>query len=101
MKQYGLIYYFEGFGLANLLDVFIMKQRALDADDQNTKTVFWIMFEKASIILCLVIVLSICLALNLNLVTTGIIVGLSLGPIVYAHYYFIYIRPVIREKIDE
>ena len=87
--------------MANLLDVFLMKQRALDADDQNTKTVFWIMFEKASIILCLVIILSICLALNLNWVTTGIIVGLSLGPIVYTHYYLIYIRPLIKGKIDE
>lgn len=87
--------------MANLLDVFLMKQRALDADDQNVRTVFWIMFEKASVILCLVIVLSICLALNLNWITTGIIVGLSLGPIVYAHYYFIYIRPLIKGKIDE
>ena len=87
--------------MANLLDVFLMKQRALDADDQNVRTVFWIMFEKASVILCLVIVLSICLALNLNWVTTGIIVGLYLGPIVYAHYYFIYIRPLNKGKIDE
>ena len=48
--------------MVNLLDVFLMKQRALDANDQNVRTVFWIMFEKASIILCLVIVLSISLA---------------------------------------
>jgi len=87
--------------LVNLLDVFLMKQRALDANDQNVRTVFWIMFEKASIILCLVIVLSISLALKLSWIITGIIVGLSLGPIVYAHYYFIYIRPVIKGKIDE
>ena len=40
-----------------------MKQRALEVDDQNSKTVFWIMFEKLSIILTLVIIFSITLAL--------------------------------------
>jgi len=84
--------------LSNLLDIFIMKQRALDVDDQNAKTVFWVMFEKLSIILSLVIIFAVTLALNLPWWAIGAILGLSLGPVVYGHYYFIYIRPVMKQR---
>lgn len=84
--------------MSNLLDIFIMKQRALDVDDQNAKTVFWVMFEKLSIILSLVIIFAVTLALNLPWWAIGAILGLSLGPVVYGHYYFIYIRPVMKQR---
>ncbi|HII45316.1 MAG TPA: hypothetical protein HA327_04680 [Candidatus Poseidoniaceae archaeon] len=84
--------------MSNLLDIFIMKQRALDVDDQNAKTVFWVMFEKLSIILSLVIIFAITLALNLPWWAIGAILGFSLGPVVYGHYYFIYIRPVMKRR---
>ena len=75
-----------------------MKQRALDVDDQNARTVFWVMFEKLSIILSLVIIFAITLALDLAWWAIGAILGFSLGPIVYGHYYFIYIRPVMKRR---
>ena len=75
-----------------------MKQRALEVDDQNSKTVFWIMFEKLSIILTLVIIFSITLALDLPWWAVGATLGFSLGPVVYGHYYFIYIRPVLKRR---
>ena len=75
-----------------------MKQRALDVDDQNARTVFWVMFEKLSIILSLVIIFAITLALDLPWGAIGAILGFSLGPIVYGHYYFIYIRPVMKRR---
>ena len=84
--------------MSNLLDIFIMKQRALDVDDQNAKTVFWVMFEKLSIILSLVIIFAVTLALNLPWWAIGAILGFSLGPVVYGHYYFIYIRPVMKQR---
>ena len=84
--------------MSNLLDIFIMKQRALDGDDQNARTVFWVMFEKLSIILSLVIIFAITLALDLPWWAIGAILGFSLGPIVYGHYYFIYIRPVMKRR---
>ena len=84
--------------MSNLLDIFVMKQRALDVDDQNARTVFWVMFEKLSIILSLVIIFAITLALDLPWLAIGAILGFSLGPIVYGHYYFIYIRPVMKRR---
>ena len=84
--------------MSYLLDIFILKQRALDVDDQNARTVFWVMFEKLSIILSLVIIFAITLALDLPWWAIGAILGFSLGPIVYGHYYFIYIRPVMKRR---
>ena len=53
------------------------------------------MFEKVSgYPFALVIVLAVGLALSLPWWAIGALVGLSIGPIVYAHLYFIYVRPV-------
>jgi hypothetical protein len=41
------------------------------------------------------------MALNLPDWGIGVLVGLSLGPIVYGHYYFIYIRPLKAKKTGE
>ena len=84
--------------MSSLLDIFMMKQRALDVDDQNARTVFWVMFEKLSIVLSLVLIFAVTLALDLPWWAIGAVLGLSLGPIVYGHYYFIYIRPVLKRR---
>jgi len=84
--------------LSSLLDIFMMKQRALDVDDQNARTVFWVMFEKLSIVLSLVLIFAVTLALDLPWWAIGAVLGFSLGPIVYGHYYFIYIRPVLKRR---
>tara|TARA_B110000444_G_C18851790_1_gene606349 strand:- start:5367 stop:5585 length:219 start_codon:yes stop_codon:yes gene_type:complete len=64
----------------------------------NSTNVFFIIFEKASILISLLIIMSIGLALNLPMWGIAILVGLSLGPIVYGHYYLIYIRPILKER---
>ncbi len=84
--------------MSSLFDIFMMKQRALDIDDQNARTVFWVMFEKLSIVLSLVLVFAVTLALDLPWWAIGAVLGFSLGPIVYGHYYFIYIRPVLKRR---
>lgn len=84
--------------MSSLLDIFMMKQRALDVDDQNARTVFWVMFEKLSIVLSLVLIFAVTLALDLPWWAIGAVLGFSLGPIVYGHYYFIYIRPVLKRR---
>ena len=68
--------------------------------DQDAKTVYWIILEKLSIVLCLIIVFAGALALSLPWWAVGAILGFSLGPIVYGHYYFIYIRPMIKRRED-
>ena len=68
--------------------------------DQDAKTVYWIILEKLSIVLCLIIVFAGALALSLPWWAVGAILGFSLGPIVYVHYYFIYIRPMIKRRED-
>ena len=68
--------------------------------DQDAKTVYWIILEKLSIVLWLIIVFAGALALSLPWWAVGAILGFSLGPIVYGHYYFIYIRPMIKRRED-
>jgi hypothetical protein len=52
-------------------------------------------------LIALLIVFAIGLALNLPEWGVGTLVGLSLGPIVYGHYYFLYIRPLMAKKSGE
>ena len=72
----------------------------LNKIDQDARTVYWIILEKLSIVLCLVIVFAGALALGLPWWAVGAILGFSLGPIVYGHYYFIYIRPLLNRRED-
>ena len=83
--------------MATLLDIFLMKDN-INKVDQDAKTVYWIILEKLSIVLCLVIVFAGALALDLPWWAVGALIGFSLGPIVYGHYYFIYIRPVLKRR---
>jgi hypothetical protein len=44
------------------------------------------------------------LALHLPSWGIGLMFGLSLGPVVFGHYYFIYIRPILKQqkaKVEE
>jgi len=79
--------------VVGLFDLFTMRDRV-----NNSSNVFFIIFEKASILISLLIIMSIGLALNLPMWGIAILVGLSLGPIVYGHYYLIYIRPILKER---
>ena len=72
----------------------------LNKIDQDARTVYWIILEKLSIVLCLIIVFAGALALGLPGWAVGAILGFSLGPIVYGHYYFIYIRPLLKRRED-
>ena len=72
----------------------------LNKIDQDARTVYWIILEKLSIVLCLIIVFAGALALGLPWWAVGAVLGFSLGPVVYGHYYFIYIRPLIKRRED-
>lgn len=85
--------------MSNLRDIFAMKDRV-----NQGSTPILIILEKASMLVCLLIVVAIGLALNLPSWGVGLMFGLSLGPIVFGHYYFIYIRPIQRQqqaKVEE
>ena len=85
--------------MSNLRDILAMKDRV-----NQGSTPILIILEKASMLVCLLIVVAIGLALNLPSWGVGLMFGLSLGPIVFGHYYFIYIRPIQRQqqaKVEE
>ena len=54
--------------------------------------------SKPGRLLIALIVLLIGVSLNLPGWGVGALVGASLGPIVYGHYYVIYIRPVKKKQ---
>ena len=85
--------------MGGLLDSFVMKERM----NSGASTVM-IILEKASILFTLLIIVAIGLALDLPSWGVGLMFGLSLGPVVFGHYYFIYIRPILIEqkaKVEE
>ena len=82
--------------MTGLMDVFLMKERV----NEGTNPIF-IILEKASILIALLIVIALAIALSLPDWGVGLVVGTSLGPIVYGHYYFIYIRPLRRQNLGE
>jgi|TARA_Y100000991_G_C21846618_1_gene294744 hypothetical protein len=82
--------------MSGLMDVFMMKERV----NEGTNPIF-IILEKASILIALLIVFAIGVAMNLPDWAIGTLVGFSLGPIVYGHYYFLYIRPLMAKKTGE
>ncbi|MGY8727892.1 MAG: hypothetical protein ACKVKS_01545 [Candidatus Poseidoniales archaeon] len=85
--------------MAGLRDVFIMKERM-----NNGASSIMIILEKASILITLLIILAIGIALDLPSWGVGLLFGLSVGPVVFGHYYFIYIRPILKQqkaKVEE
>jgi hypothetical protein len=84
--------------MADLLNILLLKDR-VNGDRDN---IFLILFEKAFILIALLVVLLTGIALELPPWAVGVLVGGSLGPIVYGHYYVIYIRPLKKEQnLDE
>ena len=79
--------------MAGLRDVFVMKDRM-----NNGASSVMIIFEKASILITLLIILGIGLALELPPWGVGLMFGLSIGPVVFGHYYIIYIRPLLKQQ---
>ncbi|MBT4070388.1 MAG: hypothetical protein HOE79_04035 [Euryarchaeota archaeon] len=75
--------------MSGLLDVFMMKERVNDGSNP-----ILIVLEKASMLLTLFIIGTIGYGLNLPEWGIGLLVGASLGPVVYIHYYVLYIRPL-------
>ncbi|MCS5532800.1 MAG: hypothetical protein NZ736_00910 [Candidatus Poseidoniaceae archaeon] len=75
--------------MSGLLDVFMMKERVNDGSNP-----ILIVLEKASMMLTLFIIGTIGYGLNLPGWGIGLLVGASLGPVVYIHYYILYIRPL-------
>jgi hypothetical protein len=80
--------------MADLLNILLLKDR-VNGDRDN---IFLILFEKAFILIALLVVLLIGVALQWPPWGVGMLVGGSLGPIVYGHYYVIYIRPLKKEQ---
>ena len=59
------------------------------------------MLEKASMLIVLFFILMFVVALDVPGWLGGLIVGGSIGPVVYGHYYINYIRrPKKRQNID-
>ena len=80
--------------MAGLMEVFLLKDRV----SRDRDNIFLILFENAFILISLLIVLLSGVSLNLPGWGVGVLVGASLGPIVYGHYYVIYIRPVKKKQ---
>lgn len=80
--------------MADLLNILLLKDR-VNGDRDN---IFLILFEKAFILIALLVVLLIGVALEWPPWGVGMLVGGSLGPIVYGHYYVIYIRPLKKQQ---
>ena len=80
--------------MPGLMEVFILKDRVNGQRDN----IFMMLFEKAFILIALLVVLLVGVALDLPAWGVGAPVGAALGPIVYGHFYFIYIRPVKKQQ---
>ena len=80
--------------MAGLMEVFLLKDRV----SRDRDNIFLILFEKAFILISLLVGLLIGGSLDLPAWGGGALGGASLGPIVYGHYYVIYIRPVKKKQ---
>ena len=80
--------------MPGLLDLILIKDK-VNGDRDN---IFMMLFEKAFILISLLVVLLIGVAIGLPAWGVGALVGGALGPIVYGHYYFIYIRPLKKQQ---
>ena len=69
--------------MPGLLDLILIKDK-VNGDRVN---IFMMLFEKAFILIALLVVFLIAVALGLPDWGVALVVGASLGPIVYGHYY--------------
>ena len=80
--------------MPGLLDLILIKDK-VNGDRDN---IFMMLFEKAFILIALLVVFLIAVALRLPDWGVALVVGASLGPIVYGNYYMIYIRPLKKQQ---
>ena len=80
--------------MAGLMEVFLLKDRV----SRDRDNIFLILFEKAFILISLLVVLLVGVSLDLPAWGVGALVGASLGPFVYGHYYVFYILPVKKKQ---
>lgn len=80
--------------MPGFLDLILIKDK-VNGDRDN---IFMMLFEKAFILIALLVVFLIAVALGLPDWGVALVVGASLGPIVYGHYYVIYIRPLKKQQ---
>lgn len=80
--------------MPGFLDLILIKEK-VNGDRDN---IFMMLFEKAFILIALLVVFLIAVALGLPDWGVALVVGASLGPIVYGHYYVIYIRPLKKQQ---
>ena len=86
--------------MPGMLDLLFLKSGAKDVENEGERA-YLLMFEKASMLLVLFLILMTTIALDFPGWAVGLIVGGSLGPVVYGHYYINYIRrPRKRQNID-
>ena len=80
--------------MPGLLDLILIKDKVNGERDN----IFLIVFEKAFILIALLVTFLVGVAIGLPDWGVAALVGGSLGPIVYGHYYLIYIRPVEKQQ---
>ena len=80
--------------MAGLMEIFLLKERVNGERDN----IFLILFEKASILIALLLIALVGVALEFPGWGVAVLLGASLGPVVYGHYYFIYVRPVKKKQ---
>ncbi len=80
--------------MPGLLDLILIKEK-VNGDRDN---IFLMLFEKAFILIALLVIFLVGVGLGLPDWGVAVLVGGSLGPVVYGHYYFIYIRPVKKQQ---
>ena len=84
--------------MPGMMDLLFLKSKGVENKGERA---YLLMLEKASMLIVLFFILMITVALELPGWAVGLIVGGSLGPVVYGHYYINYIRrPKKREKVD-
>ena len=84
--------------MPGMMDLLFLKSKGVENEGERA---YLLMLEKASMLIVLFFILMITVALGLPGWAVGLIVGGSLGPVVYGHYYINYIRrPKKREKVD-
>ena len=80
--------------MPGLLDLILIKEK-VNGDRDN---IFLMLFEKAFILIALLVIFLVGVGLGLPDWGVAVLVGGSLGPVVYCHYYFIYILPVKKQQ---
>ena len=84
--------------MPGMMDLLFLKSKGVEDEGERA---YLLMLEKASMLIVLFFILMFVVALDVPGWLGGLIVGGSIGPVVYGHYYINYIRrPKKRQNID-